>query len=162
MCYCFVRWGGNSPENVKYRFSAKYLTRKESRNNKTMKTEEKALAAARLADEKKAENIMVLDVEGVCNYTDCFVLCTGQSRQQLRAISESIEEGLGKDGISPMSVDGRGLDSWIVLDFGDVVVHVMSEEARTYYSMESLWGDARPVRMAVGKGRTTKRAKAGE
>ena len=108
-----------------------------------MESAEKARRAACLADEKKAEDILVLDVRGLCNFTDFFVVCTGRSSLQLRAIGDYIALELGKSGAKPFSVQGRGQENWMVLDFGDFVVHIMSEEARRYYALETLWGDAR-------------------
>jgi len=110
-----------------------------------MESKDKARYAARLADDKKASEILILDVEGMCNFTDFFVMCTGHSALQLRAIAEAIETDFKKEGITPLAVQGQGRANWIVLDFGDVVVHVMNEEARSYYALENLWGDARVV-----------------
>lgn len=113
-----------------------------------MESEEKALQAARLADGRKAEDIRLLDVHSVCNYTDYFLICTGRSRLQLQAIAEAVEEGLKAEGSPALAVDGRGLSSWIALDFGDLIVHILSEEARRFYALENLWGDAREVPLA--------------
>ena len=110
-----------------------------------MESETKARYAAGLADDKKASNIMILDVQGQCTFTDFFLLCTGHSSLQLRAIAEGIESGLKKEHVLPLAVEGKGRSNWIVLDYGDVVVHVMNEEARSYYALENLWGDARVV-----------------
>ncbi len=118
-----------------------------------MDKEQRALAAARLADEKKAEDIKILDVRGVCNYADFLVVCTGHSHLQLQAIADAVEKGFGEQGIEPVSIDGRGLSSWIVLDFGDVIVHIMGEEARRFYALENLWGDAKEVAWAAASAR---------
>lgn len=110
-----------------------------------MESEAKARYAACLADEKKASEITILDVQGMCNFADYFVICTGHSNLQLRAVADAIESGLKKEGAKPLSVQGQGRANWIVMDFGDVVIHLMNEEARSYYSLENLWGDARIV-----------------
>lgn len=108
-----------------------------------MECDERALRAAELAEEKKALEVAVLDLRGLCSFTDFFVVCSGQSPLQLRAIAESVEQGLKEEGVVPIAVEGKGQGNWIVLDFGDVLVHVMSETARSYYALERLWGDAK-------------------
>lgn len=106
---------------------------------------ERARRAARLADEKKAEDIVVLDVTGVCTFCDAFVVATGTTGLQLRAIADSIVMGLkADDGFKP-AIDGERNQNWVVLDYGDVVVHVMSADARSFYRLEDLWGDGRAV-----------------
>lgn len=107
-----------------------------------MDTYQKAALAARLADEKKAEDIVVLDVTGLCNFADVFLICTGNNRIQLQAISDGISTGLKADGCKPAKADGERGANWLVLDFGDVVVHMMSPDARAFYRLEKLWGDA--------------------
>ncbi len=110
-----------------------------------MESEAKARYAAGLAEDKKASNLRILDVQGLCNYADYFVVCSGQSSLQLRAIAEGVESGLKKQEVAPLSVEGKARANWIVLDYGDVVVHIMNEEARSYYALETLWGDARAI-----------------
>lgn len=111
-----------------------------------MESEDKARLAALAAGDKKASDVTILDVQGKCNFADYFVICTGFSNLQLRAISDIVEGELKKAGTTPLSpAQGGGKATWIVIDYGDVVVHVMSEEARSYYALENLWGDARIV-----------------
>ncbi len=95
--------------------------------------------------EKKAENIVVINVSGLCNFTDYFVISTGLSPQQFRAIAESIREKVKTLGAKPYNADGLASDNWLVLDYGDVIVHVFSPEARAYYELERLWGDGEVV-----------------
>lgn len=120
-----------------------------------MECEEKALRAAHLAEDKKALELAVLDLRGLCGFTDFFVVCSGQSPLQLRAIAESVEQGLKEEGVVPIAVEGKGQGNWIVLDYGDILVHVMSETARAYYALERLWGDAKVVsaRQTASRGR---------
>ncbi len=106
---------------------------------------DKAVLAARKADDKKAEDITVLDLRGICTFTDAFVICTGSSSLQLRAISNSIDDGLRDVGIRKSTVDGSHHGSWIVMDYGDVVVHIMTPESRDYYRLEGLWGDGKEI-----------------
>ncbi len=91
---------------------------------------------------KKAEELVVLDLRGLSTFTDFFVIMTGNSSRQNTAISESIEQALKKSEVRPLGVEGRGPAEWILLDYGSFVIHVFSKQAREYYSLEKLWGDA--------------------
>jgi ribosome-associated protein len=109
-----------------------------------------ALLCRQLADEKKAEDLAVLDVRKVSSVTDYFVLGTGTSEPHLRAIAQGITESLRADhGMRPRAVDGTLLAGWVVMDFNDVIVHLMRREQRLKYDLEGLWGDAPRVRSAV-------------
>ncbi|GAB4316024.1 MAG: hypothetical protein Kow0059_08380 [Candidatus Sumerlaeia bacterium] len=104
----------------------------------------KAERLAQLIDEKKGENVLILDVQGLCNFADYFVIGTGRSRLQLNAIGAHIEQTLKEqDGQRPVGREGQKSTSWIILDYGDVIAHLMTEDAREYYRLEQLWGDAR-------------------
>lgn len=106
-----------------------------------------ALRCRELADDKKAENIVVLDVRKVSSITDYFVIATGTSEPHLRAIVEEITETLEEDhALRPRARDGTLQTSWIVLDYFDVIVHVMRAEVREHYNLEDLWGDVPRVR----------------
>lgn len=98
--------------------------------------------AASLALERKAEDVVALDLRGVSSATDFFVLATGNSDIQVRAIAEHIIEGLAMEGIRPLHVEGLDRARWILLDFVDFVVHVFHPQARGFYQLELLWGDA--------------------
>ncbi len=102
----------------------------------------KAALAAKLADEKKGEDIKVLELQGLCNFTDAFVICTGKNRLHLKAIADSITDGLKQMGVTRPLQDGYRNANWTVLDYGDIIVHIMSEESREFYRLEHLWGDA--------------------
>ncbi len=96
-----------------------------------------------LADNRKAENIVVLDLRKISSVTDYFVICSGTSEPHLRAISDEIRDRLREDhDIRPFAVDGTLPTAWMVLDYFDVIVHVMRTDAREHYDLESLWGDA--------------------
>jgi ribosome-associated protein len=106
-----------------------------------------ALLCRELADHKKAEDIVILDVRGLSSVTDYFVLASGSSEPHLRAIVEEIRDQLReRHEIRPRAVDGTLQAAWIVLDYFDVIVHVMREELRERYDLETLWGDAPRVR----------------
>ena len=98
--------------------------------------------AAGLALDRKAEGVVALDLRGVSSATDYFVLATGNSDIQVRAIAEHIMEQLAKDGVRPLHVEGLDRARWVLLDFVDFVVHVFHPLAREFYQLELLWGDA--------------------
>jgi len=101
-----------------------------------------------LADNKKAEDILILDMRRLSSITDYFVIATGSSEPHLRAITEEIREKLREEHRRrPLAVDGAAGASWVVLDYNDVVVHVMRTETRARYDLEGLWSDAPRVRL---------------
>ena len=113
-----------------------------------MKVEGKelAIACARAADDNKAEDIRVLDVTGLSTLTDFLVVCSGNSMPHLKALLRDTEVTVNeKHGVKPYSGEGRAETNWVVLDYFDVMVHIMSEEARALYDLENLWGDAKAV-----------------
>ena len=114
-----------------------------------MDSKKLALLCRELADNKKAENILVLDVRKLSSVTDFFVIASGTSQPHLRAIVEEIHSQLRDDhDLRPTRTDGGGSGSWVVLDYFDVIVHVMHTETRTRYDLEGLWGDAKPLKPA--------------
>ena len=112
----------------------------------TIEGKELALACARAADEIKAENIRVWDLRGISSLTDFMVVCSGASMPQLRAIRREVAERI-KDAydVTPLHVEGNAETRWVVLDFIDVMVHVMHQEMRDFYGIEDLWKDAREI-----------------
>jgi ribosome silencing factor RsfS/YbeB/iojap len=102
-----------------------------------------ALLCRELADNRKAENIAILDVREVSSVTDYFVIASGTSEPHLRAIVDEIADKLREDwALPPKAVDGTLHTGWVVLDYFDVVVHVMRQDLRERYDLETLWGDA--------------------
>ena len=103
------------------------------------------------AIDKKAVGLEILDVAGKVDYADFLVIMTGRSDRHAQALAQGIEEALKKKGVRPMSVEGLPQGSWVLMDFGDVVVHVFREETRQLYDLEGLWLDARrlPVPLTV-------------
>jgi len=98
---------------------------------------------AEQAAEKKAGDIVVLDLRGVLGYTDLFVICTGNTDRQVKAIHDGIHQGLKDDhGILPRRVEGLLEARWVLMDYLDVVVHVFTPDARAFYRLEQLWGEA--------------------
>jgi ribosome-associated protein len=103
---------------------------------------------ARLAADKKAIDVVELDLRGVLGYTDYFLICSGNTTRQTKAIHDGILEGLKREhGTVPRRVEGAGRADWILMDYLDVVVHIFTPEARDYYRLEQLWGEA-PSRVA--------------
>ncbi len=112
-----------------------------------MDSKELALLCRELADTKKAENIVVLEVRELSSVTDYFVICTGTSEPHLRAIVDEITDKLRQEhALRPRAMDGTLQTAWVVLDFFDVIVHVMRADVREHYDLEGLWGDAPRVR----------------
>ena len=106
-----------------------------------------ALLCRELAENRKAENVVVLDVTKVSSITDFFVVATGTSEPHLRAVVDEITEKLREDyGLKPNAHDGSLHTAWIVLDYFDVIVHVMRADVREHYKLEDLWGDAPQVK----------------
>jgi ribosome-associated protein len=91
---------------------------------------------------KKAEDIVVLDLKDISSFTDYFIIMQGNSKRQNIAIYESIEKDLKNENIRPLSIEGRENAEWILMDYGYFIIHIFSKEAREYYYLEKLWGDA--------------------
>ena len=105
-----------------------------------------ALLCHELADNKKAEKTVILDVRKISSVTDFFVLISGSSEPHIRAIISEIRGSLAEDhGLRPASVDGEHPTAWQVLDYFDVIIHVMKPDVRERYDIEGLWGDARRI-----------------
>ena len=97
-----------------------------------------------LAD-KQAEDVLLLDISKVASFADYFVLASAQTARQLQAMLESVDEGLSPDGVEPMGREGEAASGWVLLDYGDVIVHLFGQEERSYYDLEALWHDAKPL-----------------
>lgn len=104
-----------------------------------------AIEAARAASQSHCHNVVVLDVRGISPVTDFLVLASGTSPRQMRSVGEEIVELGGPHNYKPLSRDGLGGDAWVLVDFIDVVLHVFSGEARAYYDLDNLYGDAKVV-----------------
>jgi ribosome-associated protein len=106
-----------------------------------------ALLCRKLADNKKAENVVILDVRELSSVTDYFVVASGTSEPHLRAILDEITDKLREQHrVRPRAVDGTTRAAWVALDFFDVIVHLMRQDMRARYDLESLWGDAPRVK----------------
>jgi ribosome-associated protein len=98
--------------------------------------------AIKCAAEKKAFDIVALDLREIASFTEYFVIVSGGNQRQAQAISDEIEEQLRKEGVRPVRIEGFQTAEWILLDFGDFVVHVFDKDARGFYDLERLWRDA--------------------
>lgn len=111
---------------------------------------ELARIAALAADEKKATDIVVLDLTGLSDVCDFFVICSAANARMLDSVVDEVEERIKKNtGLGPLSHEGRAGASWVLLDYGSVVVHAFLPETRDYYRLERLWGDAPQVDMGL-------------
>ena len=112
-----------------------------------MDSKKLALICRELADDKKAEDIVVLDVKKISSITDYFVIASGNNEPHLRAISEEILDKLRDEHhLRPRAMDGNLQAAWLVIDYFDVIVHIMRNDVREHYDLEGLWGDAPRVR----------------
>ncbi|MDO4806257.1 MAG: ribosome silencing factor [Coriobacteriales bacterium] len=111
---------------------------------------ELARIAALAADEKKATDIVLLDLEGLSDVCDYFLICTAANARMLSSVVDEIEEKVKKNtGLGPLSHEGRAGASWVLLDYGSVVIHAFLPETRDYYRLERLWGDAPQVDLGL-------------
>jgi len=116
----------------------------------TLEPREMALLAAEAASDKKAEDIVVLDVAEILVITAYFVIATGASDRQVRSIADEVEDQLReKAGMKPIGREGEREGKWVLLDFGDLVVHVFQPDEREFYRLERLWADAPRVALPV-------------
>jgi ribosome-associated protein len=112
-------------------------------NNDLITGEQLARQIAELMDDKNGLDIVALDVRGLANFTDYFLFCSGRSDRQAKAIHDAVREGMKEEfDMLPVHTEGEGERRWILLDYGDVIAHVMIPEVREYYRLEQLWSDA--------------------
>lgn len=116
---------------------------------------EMALRIAEAAEERRAQELAILDMRGLMTICDYFVICSGRSRQHVDAIGEEIEDQMSAAGIEPRHVEGIPDSSWVILDYLDVVVHIFEPEAREFYNLEGLWHDAARIEVPAHEGSST-------
>ena len=100
------------------------------------------LAIAALED-KKANDVRVIDIAGVSVIADYFVIASGSNTNQVQAMADSVREALGRAGHEPRQVEGYGSANWILMDYNDIIVHIFSDESRTFYDLERIWRDGK-------------------
>ena len=107
-----------------------------------MESKDLAILSARAMDARKGTKITVLKLEDLSTLTDYFVVGTGATRVQTQAMADSIDDALAKEGIRPSRIEGLQEGRWILMDYGQVIVHIFQEDERNFYSLERLWADA--------------------
>lgn len=107
-----------------------------------MTAESLAIRMAEVADDKRAQDIAILNMQGISVMADYFMICQGNSERQVEAIARDLKDAAQKDGIEVKRMEGLDKARWILIDMGDVIVHVFHKEEREYYQLEKLWGDA--------------------
>ena len=112
---------------------------------KTLDSREIAILCARIADDKKAEDILIFDVKNLTFIADFFVICSGLNSRQLKSIAGEIELKLHSYGIHWVGIQGYSDARWILMDYGDVIVHLFDRDMRHFYDLELLWGDAQKL-----------------
>jgi len=128
------------------------LNKKDTRQEgMPLKSRDLAVKAAEAALKKKALDVTILDLSGLTVIADYFVICSGESTTQVKAVAAFIEEELAKKRKTPLGVEGASYSHWILLDYGDVVIHVFEKETRAYYNLEKLWMDAKIIEIDENK-----------
>jgi ribosome-associated protein len=104
-----------------------------------------AKAAVDVASDKKASDVVLLDIRNVSIIADYFVICSGRNARQIQAIADAIDEELSKQGANVLHREGSAETGWLLLDYGDVIVHIFGQKEREYYHLERLWSEAKTV-----------------
>jgi ribosome-associated protein len=120
----------------------------EARTDSPVEGRERALLVADIISDTPAQDTVVLDIHELSPFADYFVITAGANERQLRAITRTVSEKMHEAGIRPTRTEGGAMSGWIVLDFGDVLVHIFSEEQREFYRLEDLWAEA-PTLLAI-------------
>ena len=134
---------------------------KADKRRKAVRLPEQVQHAVRAAEDKKATDLVVLDLRKAAGFTDFFVISSGTNPRQIRAIADSVMAALADEGVKPAHVEGYKQAEWVLLDYVDFVVHVFSEKARKFYDLERLWKSAKrmePSELLAGRKRAPVRA----
>ena len=116
-----------------------------------LKSKDLAIQAAKAALEKKALDVIILDLSGLTVIADYFVICSGESTTQVKAVAEFVEQAFANKRVKPLGIEGAAHSHWILLDYADVIIHVFEKETRAYYNLEKLWMDAKVVEIDEDK-----------
>ena len=106
-----------------------------------MTNKDYAVLAGKTLSAKKAQDIVIIDIQEKASFADYFVICSGTSERQIHTLVEEVEEAFAKEGLLVKSVEGKQSSGWILLDFGDIIVNLFTKEMREKYSIEKIWGD---------------------
>ena len=112
-----------------------------------MESKEIAVTVAGILDDKKARDIKLLDISALTTIAEYFVICTGGSTTQVKALADNVTEKMDEKGVSPLRCEGYKSCDWILLDYGDVVVHIFKDDMRSFYNLDHLWGDAENIQI---------------
>ncbi len=118
---------------------------KEQAEPSTTETIDWVQAAADAAADKKAAELVILDLREIASFTEYFLICSGSNQRQVQAIADAVEERLRKEKKRPLHIEGHNAAEWILLDYGDFIVHVFSATSRKFYDLERLWRDAKRI-----------------
>ncbi len=110
-----------------------------------MTAKEMTLIAVEALEDKKANDVRIIDIEKISTIADYFIIAGGTNRNQVQAMSDEVEERLGRAGIEPKHIEGYSGANWILLDYGDIVIHLFDEENRLFYDLERIWRDGKTV-----------------
>ncbi|MBN1663772.1 MAG: ribosome silencing factor [Deltaproteobacteria bacterium] len=111
-------------------------------------TKKRVVLCVNAALEKKATNLIILKVKEVSSVTDYFIICSGSSDRQVQAVAASIQETLKKAGIAPLGVEGENIGKWVLMDYGDFIVHIFYDPTRQFYEIERLWSEVPQMAIA--------------
>lgn len=116
-----------------------------------MNSKEMAQIVIAAMEEKKAEDIRVIDIAEVSSIADYFIIANGTNSSQVHAIADFVEEKLGRAGAEPKEIEGYRNANWVLMDYGDVIIHVFDRDNRLFYNLERIWKDGKPVEVDVFK-----------
>jgi ribosome-associated protein len=122
---------------------------KTERRKKTARLPKQIELAVRAAEDKKAQEITILDLRNAHGFTDYFVICSAGNARQIHAIADAITEALAAEGVKPAHVEGYNKSEWVLVDYFDFIVHVFSPDTRAFYGLERLWGTAERIDVAA-------------
>lgn len=108
-----------------------------------MTNNEYALLAGKVLSDKKGRDIVIIDISEKASFADYFVICSGTSERQIQTLSDEVEERLAAEGLIVKSIEGKHGSGWILMDFGDIIVNLFTEETRQRYNIEKIWGDCK-------------------
>jgi ribosome-associated protein len=123
---------------------------KSDKRRKSARLPEQVQHALRAAEDKKATELVVLDLRKAAGFTDFFVIASGTNARQIRAIADSVMVALADEGVKPAHVEGYDRSDWVLLDYFDFIVHVFAPETRLFYGLERLWGNAERIEIQAG------------
>lgn len=122
-----------------------FVERKIDLSNITEKSKEMARLAIKALDDTKAEDVRVLDISEVSVMADLFIIASGSSSKQVKALGDHVDEALGRAGFEPKDIEGYEGANWILMDYGDIIVHIFDEENRKFYDLERIWRDGQQI-----------------